>query len=36
MMVDSIPELFLFRDGEVVKRAVGYMDKETLAEQLGL
>ena len=36
MMVDSIPALFLFRNGGVVKRVVGYMDKETLARQLGL
>ena len=36
MMVDSIPALFLFRNGQVVKRVVGCMDKETLAAQLGL
>ena len=36
MMVDSIPALFLFRNGQVVKRVVGCMDKETLARQLGL
>ena len=36
MMVDSIPALFLFRNGGVVKRLVGYMDKASLARELGL
>ena len=36
MMVDSIPALFLFRNGKPEKRLVGYMDKETLVRQLGL
>ena len=36
MMVDTIPALFLFRDGQAVKRLVGYMSKDELARQLGL
>lgn len=32
----SIPTLMLFRNGEAVQTAVGYMDKERLLKQLGL
>lgn len=36
LQVDSIPALFYYRDGKLQKNFVGYMDKDTLAEKLGL
>ena len=34
--VDSIPALFLFRNGKVEKRAIGFMEKDMLLSRLGL
>ena len=34
--VDSIPALFLFRNGKVGKRAIGFMEKDMLLSRLGL
>ena len=34
--IDAIPALFLFKGGVEQKRAVGYMDKDTLLKKLGL
>lgn len=34
--VDSIPALFLLRDGKVVARAAGYMEQAALERRLGL
>ena len=32
----SIPTLLLFKDGELVKKTMGYMEKDELKEELGL
>lgn len=34
--VSSIPLLILFKDGEIVKKSVGYMTKDEIKEELGL
>ena len=34
--VMSIPMLVLFKDGQAVKSAVGYMSKEQLKEEMGI
>ena len=34
--VESIPTLFLFRNGKVEKRVLGFMDKDMLLSRLGL
>lgn len=34
--VNSIPALFLVKDGKVLASAVGYMDRATLEQKLGL
>ena len=34
--IDAIPAFFLFKEGVETKRAVGYMDKDTLLKKLGL
>ena len=34
--VNSIPALFFYKDGQLAKSLVGYMDKDTLAAKLGL
>ena len=34
--VNSIPALFFYKNGKLVKRLTGYMTKDELAEQLGL
>ena len=34
--VMSIPTLLLFKDGEVVKKSIGFMTKEQLIEEFGL
>jgi thioredoxin 1 len=35
-MVDTIPTLYFFKEGKVVKRLVGFMSKEMLAANLNL
>lgn len=34
--IDSIPAVFLFRQGKELKRLVGFMDKKTLIAKLGI
>ena len=34
--VESIPTLFLFRNGKLEKRITGFMDKDALLSRLGL
>ena len=34
--VNTIPALFFYRDGKLVKQLIGYMKKDAIASQLGL
>ena len=34
--IDTIPALFLFKNGKLEKRCIGFMTKEALCEKLGL
>ena len=34
--IDTIPALFLFKNGKLEKRCIGFMDKATLSAKLGL
>lgn len=36
MGIDSIPALFFYRNGKLEKKLIGYMDKKTLSNQLGI
>ncbi len=36
MGVNSIPALFFYRDGQMVKQLVGYMTREELERKLGI
>ena len=34
--IDTIPAVFLFKNGVEVKRVIGFMDKNTLCKKLGI